>query len=95
MFKRDSIDVNWISNQKELFFFKLHDKEIFHTYEGSKNMNYSMMPPIIKEAPVSHTGDLGKSELGLRRSQIPSKPDYQDSDDILRRKSYFNARGTQ
>lgn len=48
MFKKDSIDINWISNRKELFFFKMHDQEIFHTYDGSKGMNYSMMPPKMK-----------------------------------------------
>jgi len=44
MFKKDNIDINWISNRKELSFFKMHDQEIFHTFEGSKDMNYSMMP---------------------------------------------------
>lgn len=74
MFKKDNIDINWISNRKELFFFKMHDQEIFHTFEGSKDMNYSMMPPKIKSQHTFGDDGEGASSLDLRKSKIPVKP---------------------
>ena len=69
----------------------MHDQEIFHTFEGSKDMNYSMMPAKKKE--VNNAKNIDSSGLDLCKSEIPAKPGFLDQDDIFYRKSYFNPRG--
>lgn len=93
VYKKDAIDQRWIENKKELFFFKMHDFEIFQTFKGSQNMNYSMMPA--KLGDNTQNINTGKSELNLRKSAIAQRPNYQVSSDEVVRKSYFNPRTTQ
>lgn len=38
---------------------------------------------------------LGKSELNLRKSAIPKRPNYQTTTDAFARKSYFQPRSTE
>ena len=82
VYKRDILNHKLIESKKKLYFFKMHDFEVFQTFQGSKAMNYSMMPA--KGAPTFNlkpeepeTNPLEKSELKLRKSAIPARPSYQ------------------
>lgn len=73
---KDANDHKILQTNKELYFFKMHDFEIFQTYEGSKNMNYSLMPATKNQKVEDYKGNMGKSELNLRKSALPERPNY-------------------
>lgn len=72
----------------------MHDFEIFQTFQGSQNMNYSMVPAKKPERPT-YKSSLGKSELNLRKSALPKRPNYQTSTNAFNRQSFFNPRSTE